>query len=125
MLSEDRKPIERYWSPTGISSYGATPTPYRIYYIKACWLPMLGHIFSPFLKFHGGKVLSTTFGIWLGLTLWPGPTVFGLSLFAWKKAFKNERRVIAAGMLTLLGILILTGARIELAIICLTNTALL
>lgn len=42
-----------------------------------------------------------------------------------EKVFKNERRVIAAGMLTLLGILILTGARIELAIICLTNTALL
>jgi glycerol-3-phosphate acyltransferase PlsY len=47
--------------------------------------PLLGHIFSPFLKFRGGKGLSTTFGIWLGLTLWLGPTVFGLSLFAWKK----------------------------------------
>jgi hypothetical protein len=51
--------------------------------------------------------------------------VFGLRLFAWKKVFNNERRIIAAGMLTLLGIVLLTGARIELAIICLTNTALL
>jgi glycerol-3-phosphate acyltransferase PlsY len=87
--------------------------------------PLLGHIFSPFLGFRGGKGLSTTFGIWLGLTLWLGPTVFGLSLFGWKRVFQNERQVIAAGMLTLLGILILTVTRTELAIICLANTALL
>jgi len=87
--------------------------------------PLLGHIFSPFLKFRGGKGLSTTFGIWLGLTLWLGPTVFGLSLFAWKKIFNHERHVITAGLLTLLGILILTGAAVELAIICLLNMSLL
>jgi acyl phosphate:glycerol-3-phosphate acyltransferase len=93
--------------------------------IPVALAPLLGHIFSPFLKFRGGKGLSTTFGIWLGLTLWLGPTVFGLSLFAWKKVFKTEQRVIAASMLTLLGILVLTGAGVELAIICLVNMALL
>lgn len=112
---------------------GAIPVglAYYVYGVNS-WLlipvalaPLLGHIFSPFLKFRGGKGLSTTFGIWLGLTLWLGPTVFGLSLFAWKKKFKNERQVIAAGMLMLLGILILTGAVVELAIICLLNMALL
>ena len=50
--------------------------------IPVALAPLLGHIFSPFLKFRGGKGLSTNFGIWLGLTLWLGPTVFGLSLFA-------------------------------------------
>lgn len=30
--------------------------------------PLLGHAFSPFLGFHGGKGVATTFGIWLGLT---------------------------------------------------------
>ena len=87
--------------------------------------PLVGHIFSPILKFNGGKGLATTFGIWLGLTLWLGPTVFGLSLFAWRKVFKTEQRVIAASMLTLMGILVLTGARFELAIICLLNMGLL
>jgi hypothetical protein len=42
-----------------------------------------------------------------------------------EKKFNHERQVIAAGMLTLLGILILTGAAVELAIICLLNMALL
>ena len=65
--------------------------------------PLVGHIFSPWLKFRGGKGLSTTFGIWLGLTLWLGPTVFGLSLFVWRKTYKSNRSAVAAGLLTLSG----------------------
>ncbi|SHH18463.1 glycerol-3-phosphate acyltransferase [Thermosipho atlanticus] len=30
--------------------------------------PILGHAFSPFLKFKGGKALATTFGVWSALT---------------------------------------------------------
>lgn len=32
--------------------------------------PVLGHAFSPFLGFRGGKALATTLGVWIGLTLW-------------------------------------------------------
>lgn len=32
--------------------------------------PMLGHAYSPFLKFRGGKALATVLGVWIGLTLW-------------------------------------------------------
>ena len=109
--------------PVGLAHYVFGVSSWLL--IPVALAPLLGHLFSPFLKFRGGKGLSTTFGIWLGLTLWLGPTVFGLSLFAWKKIFTPERQVIAAGMLTLLGILILTGAAVELAIICLLNMALL
>ncbi len=42
--------------------------------------PVLGHAFSPFLKFHGGKSVAVTFGIWTGLTLWAGPTILGIAL---------------------------------------------
>ncbi len=37
---------------------------------------LLGHIFTPFLKFRGGKGVATTFGIALALT----PISFGLSI---------------------------------------------
>ncbi len=30
--------------------------------------PILGHIFSPFMKFNGGKGLAVTFGVWSALT---------------------------------------------------------
>lgn len=42
--------------------------------------PVLGHAFSPFLKFRGGKAVASTFGIWTGLTLWEAPPVLGICL---------------------------------------------
>lgn len=40
--------------------------------------PVLGHAFSPFLRFRGGKAMAVTFGIWTGLTLGEGPILLGL-----------------------------------------------
>jgi acyl phosphate:glycerol-3-phosphate acyltransferase len=38
--------------------------------------PILGHAFSPFLRFRGGKALATALGVWIGLTqtagMWHG-----------------------------------------------------
>jgi acyl phosphate:glycerol-3-phosphate acyltransferase len=42
--------------------------------------PVLGHAFSPFLKFRGGMGVATTFGVWLGLTGWLGPSVMALCI---------------------------------------------
>lgn len=42
--------------------------------------PVAGHAFSPFLRFRGGKAVAATFGAWVGLTVWEGPTVLGLLL---------------------------------------------
>ena len=32
--------------------------------------PILGHVFSPFLRFRGGKAIAAAFGVWIGLTIW-------------------------------------------------------
>lgn len=32
--------------------------------------PVLGHAFSPFLGFKGGKALATVLGVWIGMTIW-------------------------------------------------------
>jgi glycerol-3-phosphate acyltransferase PlsY len=44
--------------------------------------PILGHAFSPFLRFRGGKALATALGVWIGLTLWKAslPAVLGVAL---------------------------------------------
>lgn len=40
---------------------------------------LLGHVFSPFLHFRGGKALAAALGVWIGLTLWRAslPAVVG------------------------------------------------
>ncbi|MCU0476745.1 MAG: glycerol-3-phosphate acyltransferase [Anaerolineae bacterium] len=45
--------------------------------------PVIGHAFSPFLGFKGGKAIAVTFGTWIGLTLWTVPLVSALSLVVW------------------------------------------
>lgn len=51
--------------------------------IDGLWLipiaiaPIAGHAYSPFLGFHGGKAITTTFGIWTGLTLFQAPLLLG------------------------------------------------
>ena len=43
-------------------------------------MPVLGHAFSPFLRFRGGKAIAVTFGIWGAITYWVVPTILGLCL---------------------------------------------
>lgn len=46
--------------------------------------PILGHAFSPFLRFRGGKAIGTAFGVWIGLTIWkaslPGALAAGIGI---------------------------------------------
>lgn len=42
--------------------------------------PLLGHAFSPWLRFRGGKAVAATFGVWTGLTVGAGPIMLGLLL---------------------------------------------
>jgi glycerol-3-phosphate acyltransferase PlsY len=49
---------------------------------------ILGHVFSPFLRFRGGKAIAASLGVWIGLTIWKAslPAVLGalvgIALFA-------------------------------------------
>lgn len=59
-------------------------------------MPTLGHAFSIFLRFRGGRGIVVMFGVWAGLTLYSVPVVLGLiaigSLFVFKS---DEPRAIA------------------------------
>jgi acyl phosphate:glycerol-3-phosphate acyltransferase len=45
--------------------------------------PVLGHAFSPFLDWRGGKAVAAAFGAWIGLSIWSIPLVALLSLTFW------------------------------------------
>jgi acyl phosphate:glycerol-3-phosphate acyltransferase len=42
--------------------------------------PILGHVFSPFLQFKGGKAVAVTFGVWSALTTFEVALVYGAIL---------------------------------------------
>lgn len=65
--------------------------------------PILGHSFSPFLKFRGGKALDTTFGVWSGLTLWEAPIIIGASYTIMILLFKK----IPNSIISIIGFIIL------------------
>jgi glycerol-3-phosphate acyltransferase PlsY len=71
--------------------------------------PVLGHAFSPFLKFRGGKALGATGGAWLALIgLWTFP-VYGVLAVPFALLQSEDGWSANAGMLSLLGYSILLG----------------
>ncbi len=67
--------------------------------------PPLGHAFSPFLRFRGGKAVAAAFGVWIGLTLWTMPVVALLSLLFWFTLQTSSGWAIILTLLTMLGAL--------------------
>lgn len=78
--------------------------------IAAALAPALGHAFSPFLNFKGGKAIAATFGVWIGLSIW---TVSGVGLFAlifWYLFMTVSGWALMFTMATVLLYLIISGA---------------
>ncbi len=72
--------------------------------------PILGHAFSPFLGFRGGKALASTFGAWTALTVPFGPLVMGLSVFVLYKVQTISGWAALGAWLCTLAFLLITGA---------------
>jgi glycerol-3-phosphate acyltransferase PlsY len=87
--------------------------------------PILGHIYSPFLNFRGGKALATTFGVWTGLTLYQVPMVFGISLGFWIWLLNNEGWAILAGIIITLVFLLVWNFDLVLLSTWIANGAIL
>jgi len=64
--------------------------------------PILGHAFSPFLKFRGGKALAVSLGIWTGLTLFQAPLLLGISLMLVLLVTGSDAWPLFPALLTLL-----------------------
>jgi glycerol-3-phosphate acyltransferase PlsY len=91
--------LARFW--IGVSGFGL---------VAVALAPVLGHAFSPFLGFKGGKAVATTFGVWGGFTLLEGPLALGVSMGVIHIWQKTNAWTIMIGMLGLLVYLLLRHA---------------
>jgi len=71
-------------APVGVAYFNLGIRGMPMYLIAIA--PMLGHVFSPFLSFRGGKAIAVSLGVWIGLTIWKASltgvigTVLGIAL---------------------------------------------
>lgn len=54
--------------PVGLAYHNLAIRGVPMFFIAVA--PVLGHVFSPFLGFKGGKGLASALGVWIGLTIW-------------------------------------------------------
>lgn len=78
--------------------------------------PILGHAFSPFLRFRGGKGVAVTFGTWSALTVPYGPFVMALSLVALHKVQSNAGWSVVGAWLVTLAFLLVIAASLPLLV---------
>jgi len=94
--------------PTGIARWGLGITGWGL--LPIALAPVLGHVFSPFLGFHGGKGLAVTFGVWTGLTAPLGPFALGAAFGLGYFLLAPEAWSVMCGMLLFLPYLLLGQA---------------
>ena len=73
--------------PVFVARWGLGFTTDQLFWIAL--MPTIGHAFSIFLGFRGGRAIATWFGVWSGLTLYEIPLVMGMAAIAGAVLFKN------------------------------------
>jgi glycerol-3-phosphate acyltransferase PlsY len=68
--------------------------------------PVLGHAFSPFLRFRGGKALAPAFGVWIGLTLWQLSLPALLLVLAWRAVLDVDGWAVMLALASLLVVIL-------------------
>jgi glycerol-3-phosphate acyltransferase PlsY len=92
--------------------------------VPVCLAPILGHAFSPFLHFKGGKALGATGGVWVALIgLWAFPVYATLAL-PFTILQSEDAWSANAGILALLGYAFLSG-EVWLVVFTILNTTLI
>lgn len=70
--------ISKAAAPVGLANFNLGMRGVDLFLVAMA--PILGHVFSPFLRFRGGKALAAALGVWIGLTLWKAslPAIVGV-----------------------------------------------
>ncbi|MCK4448869.1 MAG: glycerol-3-phosphate acyltransferase, partial [Candidatus Marinimicrobia bacterium] len=87
--------------------------------------PILGHAFSPFLRFKGGKAVAVTLGIWSVLLPVEGIIGLGLSMFIFFIFQNVDSWTVILGILLFFVYLLFRQVSIVILLIWFGNTLIL
>lgn len=76
--------------PVFIANYGLSFSDEQRFWIAL--MSTLGHAFSIFLAFRGGRAIVVMFGVWSGITLYQVPFVMGAAAIVGTKIFRSDQR---------------------------------
>jgi len=91
--------------PVAIAFYNFNITGWAM--VPVALSPIVGHAYSIFLKFRGGKAVATSFGVWTALTVYQAPLVLGGFFIIFTLILTSSGWAVILGMLGLLGYLML------------------
>jgi glycerol-3-phosphate acyltransferase PlsY len=98
--------------PVAVAYYNFNVTGWAL--VPVALAPIVGHAYSIFLRFRGGKAVATTFGIWTALTVYRAPLVLGGFFTLFSLILAEGAWAVIFGMLGLLIYLMITHAEVWL-----------
>ncbi|MCB0168289.1 MAG: glycerol-3-phosphate acyltransferase [Anaerolineae bacterium] len=112
-ISKGAVPIGLAWYWLGLDGWSLVPVSLA---------PILGHAFSPFLKFKGGKAIAVTGGVWLGLLGLQGFGVILVLFLMWYALVTNDGWIVILALASLLIYLLLAGYGAPMVVVWLGNS---
>ena len=75
-----------------------------MYLCALCCAPIVGHAWSPILKFRGGKALAVSWGVWIALTT-GGALPVGMIVLLMMHLFQNNHALTVTACLVFFGLI--------------------
>lgn len=112
-ISKGAIPVGLAWYWLGLDGWSLAPISLA---------PILGHAFSPFLKFRGGKAIAVTGGVWLGLLGLQGFGVILALFLMWYALVSVDGWSVLLALASLLIYLLLAGYGAPVLVVWLGNS---
>jgi glycerol-3-phosphate acyltransferase PlsY len=109
--------------PVGLAWYWAGLAGWPL--VAVALAPILGHGYSPWLGFKGGKAIAVTGGVWGGLTVGEAPLVMALLLLIWYLILASDGWAVLLTLLTFLAYLLAGDSSTSLLAIWAGSTLIL
>lgn len=107
--------------PVGLAHYAYGISGWEI--VPIALAPIIGHAYTPFLGFKGGKAVSVSYGVWTGLMFWKGPLILAVAQGVFFIFLASDAWVTVLGMAALFGFLFLSGAQNQIMAVAMGNLA--